>query len=98
MHGCKHCLGLSQNEIGETIAFCEEWDEGRNVTLGACFGNCEDQEVTVRVDVKSLREAIDLFQNIDCDNDEEIQQAYNVAIAVMMEKLEELEADHELHG
>ena len=52
---------------------------------------CEDQEVTVRVDVKSLREAIDLFQNTDCDNDEEIQQAYNVAIAVMVEKLEELE-------
>ena len=41
---CKHCLGVSQNEIGETVVFCEEWDLWRNVTLGDCFGNCESQE------------------------------------------------------
>ena len=41
---CKHCLGVSQNEIGETIAFCEDWDLWRNVTLGDCFDNCEWQE------------------------------------------------------
>ena len=42
---CMHCMGVSQNEIGETIVFCEEWDMWRNVTLGDCFGNCETQEV-----------------------------------------------------
>ena len=41
---CKHCLGISSNEIGEAIAFCEIWDSGRNITLGECFENCEDQE------------------------------------------------------
>jgi hypothetical protein len=33
-----------KNEIGETLAFCELWDEWKNVTLGDCFGNCESQE------------------------------------------------------
>lgn len=42
---CKHCLDVTKNEIGETVAFCEEWDLWRNVTLGDCFGNCEDQIV-----------------------------------------------------
>ena len=45
--GCVHCLGISNNEIGEIISFCEIWDNGRNVTLGDCFGNCEDQEVNM---------------------------------------------------
>lgn len=42
---CMHCLGVTKNEIGETVAFCEEWDLWRNVTLAECFGNCETQEV-----------------------------------------------------
>lgn len=42
---CKHCLGVHKNEINETVSFCEEWDLWRNVTLGECFGNCEDQAV-----------------------------------------------------
>lgn len=42
---CKHCLGVKENGIGETIVFCEEWDLWRNVTLGDCFNNCEDQEL-----------------------------------------------------
>lgn len=42
---CEHCLGVSNNEIGETIVFCDEWDCWRNVTLGDCFNNCESQEV-----------------------------------------------------
>lgn len=41
---CKHCMDGMKNEIGETLAFCELWDEWRNVTLGDCFGNCESQE------------------------------------------------------
>ena len=41
---CKHCLGVSQNEIGETVVFCEESDMWENVTLGNCFNNCEGQE------------------------------------------------------
>ena len=41
---CKHCLGVSQNEIGETVVFCEKRDLWRNVMLGDCFNNCEDQE------------------------------------------------------
>lgn len=41
---CKHCLGVTVNEIGETVVFCEERDLWRNVTLGECFGNCESQE------------------------------------------------------
>lgn len=41
---CKHCLGISENEIGETIAFCEGWDAWKNVTCGDCFWNCEWQE------------------------------------------------------
>lgn len=42
---CIHCMGSSKNEIGELVVSCEEWgqDYGRNVTLGDCFGNCEDQ-------------------------------------------------------
>lgn len=34
---CMHCLGVTRNEIDETIAFCEEWDLWRNVTLGGMF-------------------------------------------------------------
>ena len=41
---CKHCMDVMKNEIGETLAFCELWDEWKNVTLGDCFGNCESQE------------------------------------------------------
>lgn len=41
---CKYCLGVRQNEIGETVVFCEVWDLWENVTLGDCFNNCEDQE------------------------------------------------------
>lgn len=43
---CKHCLGLCENAIGEIIASCEYYgeNEGRNVTLGECFGNCDAQE------------------------------------------------------
>jgi hypothetical protein len=41
---CKHCMDGMKNEIGETLAFCELWDEWKNVTLGDCFGNCESQE------------------------------------------------------
>lgn len=41
---CKHCISGRTNEIGESIAFCEEWDCERNISLGECFGNCEMQE------------------------------------------------------
>lgn len=41
---CKHCMAVTENEIGETIVLCDIWDEWRNVTLGDCFGNCESQE------------------------------------------------------
>lgn len=41
---CKHCIGVRQNEIGEVVAFCDEWDCWKNVTLGDCFNNCEQQE------------------------------------------------------
>jgi len=41
---CKHCLGCKKNEIGEDVSYCEIWDLWRNVTLGDCFGNCEDEE------------------------------------------------------
>ncbi len=41
---CKHCIDGMKNEIGETLAFCELWNEWKNITLGDCFGNCESQE------------------------------------------------------
>lgn len=41
---CKHCIGITRNAIGETVAFCEEWDLWRNVSLGECFNNCDGQE------------------------------------------------------
>lgn len=41
---CKHCVDGMKNEIGETLAFCELWDEWKNITLGDCFGSCESQE------------------------------------------------------
>ena len=39
-------MGLTYNEIGELICSCELYgeDEGRNVTLGECFGNCDSEE------------------------------------------------------
>lgn len=40
---CKHCIGVSKNEIGETIIFCAVYDQWRNVTLGDCFNNCDAQ-------------------------------------------------------
>ena len=43
---CKHCLGCDKNEIGEDIAFCEIRDLWMNVSLGDCFGNCEDEEAS----------------------------------------------------
>ena len=41
---CKHCIGITRNVIGETVAFCEEWDLWRNVSPGECFNNCDGQE------------------------------------------------------
>lgn len=43
---CKHCMGLTYNAIGEIVCSCELYgeDEGRNVTLGECFGNCGSEE------------------------------------------------------
>ena len=41
---CKHCLAGMNNEIGEALAFCELWDEWKNITLGDCIGNCEEHE------------------------------------------------------
>lgn len=41
---CKHCLGISHNELNEAISYCEEYDCGKNITLGDCFNNCEMQE------------------------------------------------------
>ena len=41
---CKHCVDCTKNAIGEKIAFCELFDEWKNITLGDCFGNCESQE------------------------------------------------------
>ena len=41
---CKYCLDGKKNEIGETLAFCELWDEWKNIILGDCIGNCESQE------------------------------------------------------
>lgn len=51
---CKHCMDGMKNEIGETLAFCELWDEWKNITLGDCFGNCESQEEYAE-DYKYLR-------------------------------------------
>lgn len=45
MTECKHGYGIEENEIGEKVCFCEEWDSNRNITLGECIGNCEMQEV-----------------------------------------------------
>ena len=47
---CKHCIKTDENEIGETLAFCELKDRFMNVTLGECIGNCEaeDGEVNER--------------------------------------------------
>lgn len=42
---CKHCIGVSTNEIGETIVFCAIYNQWRNVTLGDCFDNCKTQEI-----------------------------------------------------
>jgi len=42
--GCKHCLAVRWNEIGEKLAFCEIWGEWKNITLGDCVGNCESEE------------------------------------------------------
>ena len=53
---CKHCLGVSRNEIGETIVLCEECDLWRNVTLGECFGNCETQETIDRTEPLEWKE------------------------------------------
>ena len=41
---CKHCLEVEENEIGETVAFCELKDRFMNVTQGECFGNCEAED------------------------------------------------------
>lgn len=41
---CRHCMDGMKNEIGETLAYCELWDEWKNITLGDCFENCESQE------------------------------------------------------
>jgi hypothetical protein len=42
-YDCEHCLNCSENAIGESIAYCEVWDNWRNVTQGFCFGNCDMQ-------------------------------------------------------
>ena len=110
---CKHCLGISGNEIGEAIAFCEEWDEGRNITLGDCFGNCEMEEYNpltidevmfiLKNEQKCVGRAIfDCDRNcFNCDlvlDDEEILEAYEKALEILEKyKMEEC-VDHELHG
>ena len=61
---CRHCLGISFNAIGEMIGFCEECDEGRNITLGACIGNCEGEEPLLKDgEVDVFREALEALEN-----------------------------------
>ena len=110
---CKHCLGISQNEIGETIAFCEEWDEGRNVTLGDCFNNCEMEEynpLTIDQIIEAMKtEEKCVARNIvGCDReclkcdlvmrDEDIIEAYEKTLRILEKYKQEECVDHELHG
>lgn len=44
MNSCKHCIAVKKNEIGEQLVLCEFSGNWENVTLGQCFGNCEEQE------------------------------------------------------
>ena len=41
---CTHCVDCTKNSIGEKIAYCELWGVWKNITLGDCFGNCEEQK------------------------------------------------------
>ena len=41
---CTHGYDKRQNEIGETLIYCEHTDNWMNVTLGECLGNCEAEE------------------------------------------------------
>lgn len=42
---CVHSCGeIQENAIGEKCLWCEIWDECRNITLGDCLGNCEDEQ------------------------------------------------------
>lgn len=41
---CTHGYDKRQNEIGETLIFCEYTDNWMNVTLGNCLGNCEAEQ------------------------------------------------------
>lgn len=42
---CIHSIGeIYLNPIGERCLFCEIWDNQRNIDLGDCLGNCEDEK------------------------------------------------------
>lgn len=41
---CAHGYDKRQNEIGETLIYCEYTDKWMNVTLGECLGNCEAEQ------------------------------------------------------
>ncbi len=111
---CKHCLGISGNELGEVIAFCEEWDEWRNVTLGSCFGNCEMEEFNpLTIDqvmevLSTERKCVLRNTWVGCDrdcskcdllmDDREIIESYDRALEILEKYKQEECVDHELHG
>lgn len=41
---CIHAIGeIYLNPLDETCLYCEIWDCQRNIDLGDCLGNCEDE-------------------------------------------------------
>ena len=42
---CKHCVKVYMNPIYEKMVLCDIDGLCHNVTLGECFGNCENEKV-----------------------------------------------------
>ena len=62
---CKHSIGeMFVNPIGEKCLYCEIWGCLRNVDLGDCLGNCEEQDPVEKLSIEDI--AFLLYQNVDC--------------------------------
>ena len=62
---CKHSIGkMFVNPIGEKCLCCEIWDCQRNIDLGDCLGNCEDQDPVTDLSLEDI--AFLLSQKVDC--------------------------------
>ena len=70
-YDCEHCLNCTENAIGESIAYCEVWDDWRNITQGFCFGNCDMQ---YREGEKIVNKPMTNGDRIRAMTDEELSQ------------------------